>query len=263
MIPTEWKHPAKWSQPVLDELAEIITTEHARIGSCVMKVLDPFAGVGRQRLAKALSQTYDVDVTGVDIQPECALNDPDTWTGSVLDVGKWWPGVFDAIVTSPVYGNRLADKHVANDPCKVCRGEGVVGGKLCHNCKGSGLSYRGTYAHTLRAMGGDLVSGSAAGIQWGDDYRAFHRHAIQAMITTTRSGGLLVINMSNHIRGGVEQPVVEWWIGAMLEAGCSLVDFRRVQTRRNRRGANGTVRVASEAIIVARAPEAMTRNPLM
>lgn len=297
-------HPAKWSSPVVLELAEVVATERERQGH-PLAVLDPFAGIGRGRLADALRPNAS-EVLGVELQPEwCA--DELTIKGSACHLpgsgggraacGPWaedWTGRFHAVVTSPCYGNRCADHHQAADRCKACRGQGAVesvaghcfdidGGRwhdvgqckapecgyperparccpVCPTCKGTGLSWRNTYAHALRRHGADLVPGSAAGLAWGPEYRGLHKLALAEMIRVVAEGGLLAINMSNHPRtevtGGpqVEQLVVEWWLNEVIVAGCRIHEVRRVATSRNGFGANGGARVDGEVIIVAHTP---------
>jgi hypothetical protein len=125
---------------------------------------------------------------------------------------------------------------------------------ICKACRGAGLTLRNTYAHSLRRAGGDLVAGSAAGMQWGSDYRKLHEAAIREMIRVTVEAGVLVVNMSNHIRGGVEQRVCEWWVNELIVQGCNLVEVRRVATPRLGYGANGAARVDGELVIVVRTP---------
>lgn len=246
-------HPAKWSRPVLDAIAEIAVDQFG-LASGPM-VLDPFAGMGRARLEEAISAT-SADVTGVELQPE--WGDDLTVTGDATDLPAGWTGAFAAIITSPTFGNRMADHHDAADPCGGCNGSGIVVGSTCMRCKGTGLSWRNTYAHSLRRQGADLIPGSAAGLQWGPAYRELHRDAMTEMIRVVREDGLLVVNMSNHIRAGVEQLVVEWWLAELLYRQCSLVEVRRVATRRQRHGANAEARVAGEVVMVLRTPSQRT-----
>lgn len=271
-------HPAKWSSPVVLELAEVVATERERQGH-QLAVLDPFAGIGRGRLADALRPNAS-EVLGVELQPEWCVDEL-TIKGSACHLpgsgggrapcGPWaedWTGRFHAVVTSPCYGNRVADHHQAADRCAKCRGTGSVqvGERgefppaICPTCKGSRLSWRNTYAHALRRHGADLVRGSAAGLAWGPEYRGLHKLALAEMIRVVAEGGLLAINMSNHLRtevtGGpqVEQLVVEWWLNEVIVAGCRIHEVRRVATSRNGNGANGGARVDGEVIIVAHTP---------
>lgn len=255
-------HPAKWSAAVLDVLTELVEAEAEALDRR-LRVLDPFAGVGRQRLADRLGTAAVTEVVGVELQPEWSAlaGDELTVLGDATDLPVAWGGVFDVVATSPCYGNRMADHHDAADPCKTCNGHGYVysqvhpnGPSTCSTCKGTRLSWRNTYAHSLRRQDGDLVPGSAAGMQWGWQYRELHTLAITEMIRCTTEGGLLLVNMSNHLRGGVEQPVVEWWVNQLLHRHCMLVEVRRVRTPRQRNGANGEARVDGEVVIAARTP---------
>ena len=219
-------HPAKWSQPILDKLAEVAKEEAELLGR-PLRVVDPFAGSGLGRLAAALTPS---EVWGVELEPEWAAAHPNTLVGDALELRRVFADrpPFDAVVTSPCYGSRMADAHDAKDG-----------------------STRLTYKHRL---GRDPNPGSAAVLQWGPDYRRFHAHAYAVMCGFV-PGGLLAVNMSNHIRHGEEQPVVEWTVRELLSLGCRLVAVHRVRTRRLRFGANREKRVDGEAVIVCRPPD--------
>lgn len=263
LTPTIDQHPAKWSQAVLDAIVPYVSAEAGRVGR-PLRVLDPCCGVGLDRLADALGETVD-HVIGVELQPEWAhCSDKPGRTvhqGDATDLSPLFGCDFDCGICSFCYGSRMADHHDAKDPCSQCGGTGWLtdrdsaGWKKCKACGGTGLSKRNTYAHVLRTGGGDLVPGSAAGMQWGPRYRTEHGRMIGEWIRCVVPGGLLVVNMSNHIRDGREQKVVEWWVNSLLVAGCGLVEVRRVATPRNRQGANGDVRVDGEVLIVMRTPE--------
>jgi hypothetical protein len=221
-------HPAKWSEPVLEVIAGVVAREADPDDTRavdVLHVLDPFAGVDCWRLAQAL---HPHAVVGVELEPEWARQSPQTQVGNALELAPDWFGAFDVVATSPTYGNRMADHHTPRED-----------------------SERHTYRHTL---GREPSSGSSAVLQWGPNYRAFHELALREMIRVLVVDGLLVINMSNHIRDGEEQLVVEWWVNAILLAGCRLVEVQRVRTRRQRHGENGGARVDGEVVIVARTP---------
>lgn len=264
-------HPAKWSGSVLAALDRVVHDEHLRLATTheILAVLDPFAGVGAARLQGSLGNAL---VTGVELQPEWAATNALTIVGDAAALPDDWTGTFDAVVTSPSFSNRMADHHDAKD---ACRAEGCNDGKVerratpvevdngcelgvafdpCPVCKGTGLSWRNTYGHTLARAGAALVEGSGAGLQWGNAYRQLHARALGEMIRCVTTDGLLAINMSNHIREGVEQHVVEWWITALIGRGCRIHEVVRVLTPRQRRGANGEARVDGEVVIVGRTP---------
>jgi len=262
-----FEHPAKWSATVLDVLADMVEAEHQLLGRKV-NVLDPFAGRGRGELAQALA-AYGVEhrVWGIELQSEWAGTDALTLVGDATRLKPEWTGMFDIVATSPCYGNRMADKHDAQDRCTACDGSGCsvptcAGGhpddghdhRRCPTCKGHGLSWRNTYAHSLRRQGGELIRGSAAGLQWGAQYRLLHKDAITEMLRVLVPGGLVLVNMKNHVRDGDEQLVVEWWVNELLVRGCKLQEVRPVTTPGNGYGANGQTRVDSEHIIAVRSP---------
>ncbi len=280
------EHPAKWSANVLFAIRDAVIAERERRGKLLL-VLDPFAGIGRRRLEEALGNAA-LRVDGFELQPEWSGWRPGCPEGKVfLQDGSLANGTgdlltlqgpadylpphygdrYDAVCTSPCYGNRMADSHQAKDPCGKCGGSGYKTDLAegphwtpCPGCKGSGLSKRYTYAHYLRAAGGDLVPGSAAGMAWGRDYRILHRSALHEMIRVLRPGGLLAINMSNHFRTlvkgepAVEQDVVGWWVNQVIVAGCTLRGVVPIDTPRNKVGANADVRAECEYLITAHTP---------
>lgn len=252
-------HPAKWSTPVLEAITAAVENEADRVGHG-LSLLDPMAGIGRARLEQA-TKPYARAVAGVELQPEWCTAGTTQGNATRLDFAS---GLFDGVVTSPVFGNRMSDHHDAKDRCGACGGTayrtdpalGVHGSDLhpCPTCKGSGLSWRNTYAHALRRHGGELVAGSAAAIQWGPAYRQLHRRVLAECIRVVVEDGLLAVNMSNHVREGAEQFVTEWWLNEIILAGCRIREVRRVESRRQRHGANGGVRVDGECLIVAHTP---------
>src|SRR5262249_23460874 len=104
-------------------------------------------------------------------------------------------------------------------------------------------SKRHTYRHYL---GRTLSPESAAGLQWGPAYRGFHKVAVAEMVRVARA--FVWVNMSNHIRKGVEVDVVGWWRDLLAEYGT--VETVAIATPRQRHGANGALRVDSEALII-------------
>lgn len=219
------RHPAKWSDNVLDEVyKQIKSAKRARAkagGSGPMRVLDPFAGVGK--IHRLMDLGY-CETVGIEIEPEWACGDSRTLVGDALAL-PFPDKSFDGIVTSPTYGNRMADHHEAKDKSK-----------------------RNTYRHYLGRM---PTEGSAAIMQWGPEYRVFHREAIEEMIRVAET--FAMISMSDHIRKGEQQPVVTWWVDTLAEYGCK-GKVVKVPTPRHRHGANHDVRVQGEALIVVKIP---------
>ena len=68
------------------------------------------------------------------------------------------------------------------------------------------------------------------------------------------AGGAFIVNCSNHIRQGQLIDVCGWHKDVLVEIGLVPVNLLEVETRRQRHGANGGVRVAGEQIIICRKP---------
>ena len=93
------RHPATFSDPILAAI-------DAALGDAET-VLHPFAGIGGiHRLNRS--------TVGVELEPESAEQHPNTIVGNALDLPSP-DDIFDAIATSPTYGNRMADHHDAKD----------------------------------------------------------------------------------------------------------------------------------------------------
>lgn len=213
---SEVRHPAKYTDNILEAIRPWI------IG--YPKVLDPFAGTGKLR--SICPEAYLLE-----IEPEWAeLSGADV--GSVLSM-RWQDEFFDAIVTSPCYGNRMADHHNAKDGSK-----------------------RITYTHTL---GRPLHPENAGLLQWGEKYKQFHMAAWTECDRVLRPGGRFILNISNHIRDGKEQHVAEWHHLWFAVHNYQTREILEIKTPRMRRGQNGQQRVDTERIYIL---EKLTWKPL-
>ena len=65
-----------------------------------------------------------------------------------------------------------------------------------------------------------------------------------------RPDGLMIVNVSDHIRKGQAVQVVDWHVKAITSIGLLLIDKIPVKTPRLRFGANRDVRVSVEWILV-------------
>jgi hypothetical protein len=219
MMTPKKDHPAPFSDPILAVIRDHLPTEGT--------VLDPFAGTGRIHEFA----TDERKTVGIEIEQEWADKHDDTIHGDALEVlAAMDPESVDAIATSPTYGNRMADHHDAKDD-----------------------SVRLTYRHTL---GHDLADSNSGAMQWGDEYRAFHLTAWTEAVEALRPGGTFTINIKNHIRDGVEQPVVEWHIETLIRLGLTFArPMSHIATRGLMAGTNANTRTAVEYVITFRKPE--------
>lgn len=218
---SEVRHPARFSDRILDVVAKHVE------GSAVL--LDPFAGTGRVHELRSVPGV--VRTIGVEIEPEWAALHPDTLVGDALDLAACGvgPASVDHVVTSPTYGNRMADHHDARDG-----------------------SVRNTYKHTL---GRDLSPNSSGQLQWGAAYRDFHELAWCEALTALRSGGRFTLNLKNHVRRGVVQRVVEWHVDVLMHGfGLRLDALDAVPTAGLAHGENSGVRTGFEVVVTFRKP---------
>jgi SAM-dependent methyltransferase len=202
---TQAPHPAKFNDAVLEEIAFWLPE-----GALT---LDPFGGVGK------LKEISKITAVRVEIEKD--------WADNVCADALHLPfrdDIFDAVATSPVYGNRMSDHHNARDKSK-----------------------RHTYKHYI---GHDLHPHNAGQLQWGQGYRMFHRMAWTEVIRCLKPGGLFLLNCSDHIRNKKVVKVTVWHEKTLQRLG--LVHVRTVQigTDRLRHGDNSEARVDHETLSI-------------
>lgn len=218
-------HPAKFSTAIIEELVDILTT-HLEPHS---KVLDPFAGTG---LIHAIGELAGMSTWGVEIEPEWAALHEHTICGDSRDLAAVFgddPVLFDAIVTSPAYGNRMADNYDGRD---------------------------GSRRHTYRiALRRPLTDGNGAALHWGPKYRRLHIDVWREAAAVLRPGGLFVVNVKDFIRKRKPVHVADWHRRVLTRViGLELLEDRFVQTPGLRDGANADLRMDGEHIYVMRKP---------
>lgn len=203
-------HPARYSPAVLAELQLSLAQEGLLGGS----ILDPFGGVG------GIHHLEGFQTVAWEIEPEWAFESGKkglTVIGDSRQIASHYrPGTFDAIVTSPAYGNRMADHHEAKDG-----------------------SYRRTYRHLL---GRPLSDGNSGGMQWGEEYRRLHREVYAAVTPLVRDGGRFFLNIKDHVRKGEVVPVADFHRQTLTDLGWVEYGWSKVATPGYRFGANSNNR---------------------
>ncbi len=229
------KHPAKFTPAILDVIGSAVndhTTSH--VGD-TYRVLDPFGGVGG--LFQLHGYRVGLTITCVEIEREWAemasLHPDMEWQDAVIcaDFHQWSQSAvsqYDFVITSPAYGNRMADHHDAKDTSK-----------------------RNTYRHVL---GRELSPNSSAAMQWGPEYRQFHRLSWAKVYYRLRPGGFFILNVKDHIRKGKRQPVAAWHQTTIKNIGFHKKETYNVPVKGNRQGENGDVRVDYEHVMVFQRP---------
>lgn len=247
-------HPAKYSPGIIDQLTAVLVTHLPPAPLFPPKVLDPFAGTGR--IHQLRGRGYET--TGIEIEPEWAATSPWTMVGDATRL-PFDPQSFDAVVTSPCYGNRMADTYAGDrDRCISCAGTGCLDidytadiAGPCRECSGTGLRPSKRYTYRI-ALGHDLAPGSAGGLQWGHEYRQLHLLAWGEARRVIVDNGLLVLNISDHIRNGGPQGVDLWHAATLGRLGFVLLEQHPVTTKRSKNGANRDARTLCEWVLVFR-----------
>lgn len=212
-VPVVSRHPARYTEALLPVMAAALRG--------YPRILDPFGGVGG--IFKLRAWLPNAQIEAVEIEPEWAAADSRITLGNALAL-PWPAASFDAICTSPAYGNRMADHHEARDD-----------------------STRYTYRH---ALGRPLSADNAGAMQWGNAYRDFHSLAWTEALRVLRTGGRFVLNCKNHFRRGRLQEVTEWHIAELERQGCAVVELHSVACPGQRHGQNAHKRVTHETVAV-------------
>lgn len=239
------EHPARFSK-------DILAAVRVELGGITkdwemepVTVLDPFCGVGGIHLLRYHEDRRPIAhgedgfywTLGVEIEREWSRVASGLGPTATCDwfAFRWKRENWDdmgpqIVVTSPTYGNRMADKHEARDD-----------------------STRRTYKHML---GRELSEGNSGGLQWGEEYRKFHLAAwdrVWGMLDYAEDvdgeGGYLVLNVKDHVRAGEVQKVVDWHCDTLLDLGFRTVRETPIETKGYGFGSNRELRVDCEWLV--------------
>lgn len=222
-----YDHPAKYSKAIIDLVRnEVIPTYIRPVPSPhtpAPVIVDPFAGVGG---IFDITSGLNVRTVAIEIESRWAKAAAEKGFAVHMNMLKLEGLVADAVITSPVYGNRMSDHHEAKDD-----------------------SRRHTYRHTY---GTKLHPANAGQIHWGDKYRTFHALAwlrVRQWLDAVDSG-IFVLNVSDFMKAGKRQRVCAWHRSTLEDYGFTLLKEYKVSTKRQRHGANGDKRVDHEKVYV-------------
>jgi tRNA G10 N-methylase Trm11 len=184
------------------------------------RVLDPFAGIGTT--AKLLP---DYEVVGVEIEEEWASQEKSTICGDSCIVVPTL-GSFDAVLTSPAYGNRMADDFNA-----------------------SNSSSRVTYRHRL---GRPLSEGTTSNCHFGRkklEYEILHQKIWRVCVEALKPGGIFILNCKDFVANGQVKEVTKWHVDTLEGLNLLKVGEEQVPSRGMRFGANREKRIEFEWVV--------------
>lgn len=211
------KHPAKFTDCLLPLMTTYLTDKH--------KVLDPFAGTGKIGVIK------DYGFKGIIYANEIEKEwlEPNEYNCDILtfedaEFLNFPNNYFDAICTSPTYGNRMADHHKAKDN-----------------------SIRNTYTHCL---GRPLNESNTGKMQWGKEYKAKHEAIYKHLVNLLENNGIFILNIKNHIRKGEEMDVKSFHENILVNLGLDKIEELFIPTTGNRYGANSNLRTNGEYVMI-------------
>jgi tRNA G10 N-methylase Trm11 len=206
-------HPAKYTDALLVTMAKMLQGRK--------RICDPFCGTGKIFLLE--HWLGNVEIQGTEIEREFAARHPKTTLGNALYL-PWGEGYFDAICTSPTYGNRMADTLLDDDKYK-----------------------RMTYTAKLNRP---LHPDNSGKLQWGKEYRELHRKAWIEARRVLQPGGSFVLNIKDHIRDGKRMRVTLWHIFCLKSLGFRLVRHEHIGTPSMKWGQNADARLPYESMIL-------------
>lgn len=208
-------HPAKYSDSLLPVIAKY----------CYGDIIDVMGGTGKAGLLKQYNpQIKSVTINELEREwaEQAVGNGADK---AIVGDAKEVKGTWDCIVTSPPYGNRMADNFKAGKPD----------------------SMRRRYAGDL---GRTPSEGSTCCLHFGRGYEELMKEIVVAF-TINIEHKRIVWNTSNFIRQFKEVDVLSFYKELFIDLGYILVAHEQVETKRQKGvGANTHLRVKYEDITV-------------
>ena len=207
------RHPAKCTDALMPVMIGALKNNH--------RILDPFSGTGKIFLLRHWLPMSKI--MAVEIEPEWAKIS----AGSIIGDAVYLPfpnGYFDAICTSPTYGNRMADTLIDKYQ-----------------------EDRRTYACRL---GKPLSKNNSGAMQWGSKYREFHILAWSESRRVLRPGGRFVLNIKDHVRDGKIQLVTDWHIQVLKSIGFTIIEHHKIECSGVEWGKNSDKKIAFESVII-------------
>ncbi len=205
-------HPAKFSDVILDHIATIIPANTEWI-------YDPMAGIGK---ITELGNAYKYHCNEIELEWSSQIQ-ADIVTACDAKNVMFIPG--SVVITSPPYGNRMADCFITDNK----------------------RSMMGRYAGDL---GRRLSKGNAGALNFGNSYTLMMTEIYQSIFNRMSKGESFILNVSNFIKNGVEQNVIGFYLTLFVINGYTLDSCQPINTPRDKRhGANSHVRVDHEVVM--------------
>lgn len=219
------KHPAKYPDGMIPFLARALTLFGRK------RTLDLFGGIGKLAHVKRYGYTGQIAIN--EIEPEWADqalgNGADAVTIADARSLRYPDGTFDAICTSPVYGNKMSEHCTWKADRKCTTYKSYLGRDL--NTRNAGRYYF-----------------------WEREYADIHWPAWMEGVRLLEPGGFFIINTKNFIRLGVEQDVTGWHLEVLERLGLYVLERHQIETPGQRFGANADKRVSHEDVTILRKP---------
>lgn len=210
------RHPAKYTDALLPVFARWCMDSKS--------ILDPFAGTGKIGMLKDYGVHAVISANDIEkdwLTPNIYHCDKLYFQDAeFLDTGE----SYDTIVTSPTYGNRMADHFHTEHPER-----------------------RATYTHCI---GHELDDENTGRMHFGKAYCEKHRRIFAHLYDLLIDGGIFILNCSNFIRAGEIVDVTSWMRDTMESVGFKFCSSVNVSTPRMRFGANSDKRVEYETVML-------------